>query len=1195
MPAQPGLPSTSTYRTTFLLSNLHCSTCTSFIESLLLGLDPPPVSVEASTINQSVTVKHTLGFDLYGVSRVLADSGYEVVDVVSDHAQAEDNLRRDVVAGSPDDDFPLSWLGHGTKAADNIRKRHAEHCVQCREEAAQSAAEQGRPTPSAHPQQSEPAAEVPFVVIGSPDLPTAHQTFITIEGMSCSSCIGKITEALESKPWVKAANVGLLTRTATVDFLGDHDAMELVKTIDGLGYTATLEEVLEHPGMSAGPKPTDDVWQASLSIGGMTCSSCVGTITKALEKLPWIKFIDVNLVSSSATAVFVDKNHLNDIISAVGELGYEASLNDVVNVNKPRDKDTRRSLALRVDGMYCRHCPDRVLQAVKGFGERLVLDKAPTLEWPFVNVSYIPQAPDFTVRDIVSTISAVDQAFTVTIYHPPTVEERSRQMLRRTRRRIFYRVLLSFFAAMPALVIGVVYMSLVSSDNPGKQYLMEPLGGVSRAEWSLLVIATPVYFFAADIFHRRTIKELYNLWKPGSPVPLLRRLYRFGSMDMLLSFATTIAYLGSIAEIIIAATLREDSHLTSKAAYLDAVVFLTLFLLVGRLIEAYTKAKTGEAVTKLGSLRPKEAFLLVSGREHPNAAQMLPTNIDMLDSGDLVRIVHGASPPWDGILVEGDGEFLESSLTGESRPIQKWLGDPLYSGTINKGGPVTMRITGAPGQSLLDQIIKVVREGQARRAPIERVADAITGYFVPIVTLIAIVTWLTWLGLGESGRLPEDYMDAAVGGWPFWSLQFAIAVFVIACPCGIGLAAPTALFVGGGLAAEHGILAKGGGEAFQEASRLDIIVFDKTGTLTEGGEPKITNHQFFAAGNSTWTERTILGVIGELEGDSTHPIAKALVTFCASRDAEAIKPKQAREVPGKGIRGTFEIPSSSYPIETIVGNEALMADFAVAFDPATIAELDSWKDQAKSVVLVAGRQVTPNGDCPWIPLATFAVSDPLRLEARPCLDALRRQGVDVWMISGDNAKTANAVGAMVGIPSDRIIAGVLPERKAEKIQHLQKSQIKLKPAFLGLKSTSRRPVVAMVGDGINDSPALTMADVGIAIGSGSDVAISAAEFVLVNSSLTTILTLTSLSRAVFRRVKFNFAWALVYNVVALPVAAGVLYPIKTNGVYTRLDPVWAALAMALSSVSVITSSLLLRTRLPLVGYRYARPKDFDVN
>ncbi|KAK7696937.1 hypothetical protein SLS64_014066 [Diaporthe eres] len=1186
MPSKHLKSKSGSIETTFLVPSVHCPTCTSFVEPLLYDLKPTPKSIVTSIINHTIIVEHDRTLRPRKIAKALADAGYEVDSIIEgsqlNDAEAGHRL------GSSDDTPAIPWLGRlgqifahrgSTVDEEERKKRHAEHCELCREKATDGV-----------------GSDHLDVVVG-PSSPQAYEAIISIGGMSCSSCVGKITSALEEKPWVTSVNVGLLTRTATVQFFDEQKAQELISTINSLGYDATLEEVEEVAGAVMASQSPQDVWQASFSITGMTCSSCVGTITQALDGLPWMHSVNVNLVTSSAVAVFEDKSHLDEIVSIVASVGYEATLSDVTALNATQTKDPSRAVSVRVDGMYCQHCPGRVVDALKGLNESVVVEKQATLDKPIFTVRYVPEAPKFTVRSILESISNADPAFTASVYHPPTVEERSRQMLERTRRRLFLRFLLSLFAAIPALIIGIVYMNLVSSDDPNRRYLMQPLKGIPRAEWSLLAMATPVYFFAAEVFHRRTIKELYSLWRPGSPVPLLRRFYRFGSMDMLVSFATTIAYFSSIAELIISASRDPGMEMTMRPSYMDSVIFLAVFLLAGRMIEAYSKAKTGEAVSKLGSLRPNEALLVVSNEK--GEVQTKTTSIDLIDCGDVVKVVHGGSPPWDGILLEGNGEFVESSLTGESMPVAKHLGDPIYSETINQGGPITLRITGASGDSLLDQIIKVVREGQARRAPIERVADSITSYFVPIVTLIAIVTWLTWLGLGVSGRLPSDYKDVDVGGWPFWSLQFAIAVFVIACPCGIGLAAPTALFVGGGLAAKHGILAKGGGEAFQEASNLDIIVFDKTGTLTEGGEPQLTDHRFLVntspKDGGDWTEDVILGCLRELEGNSSHPIATAIVNFCNSRVSSSFKTEQVKEIPGKGIKGTFSVPSLSHPVEIIVGNEALMDDHGVAFQRSTIEELDSWKDQAKSIILAAGRYVNQDADDGWIPLAIFAVSDALRPEAKLVVDALRKQGIDVWMISGDNAKTAKAVGAMVGIPEESIIAGVLPEQKADRVQYLQKSQIKV-DSFLGIgKPTYRRPTVAMVGDGINDSPALTVADVGIAIGSGSDVAISAAEFVLINSNLTTLLTLSSLSRAVFRRVKFNFGWALVYNMVALPIAAGVLYPVRTNGNYTRLDPVWAALAMALSSLSVITSSLMLRARLPVVGYRNKSMKDLGLS
>ena len=1194
MPRASGQPSPPIRRTTFLVPSIHCPTCASFVEDLLYSLSPRPAAVETSIVFHSVNVAYDSSLSTDTISNALGNAGYEVEVAITDPPQGEASLIRS--QGNADDDFPFAWAtrwGRRRNIVDDEtkRRRHIEHCQQCRTQQEKTTSAQSSQASAAALPNSQKDGH-PFDSVSEPS--SIFKASLSISGMSCSSCVGKITAALEQKPWVRSASVALLTQSAAVEFEGGNNAEELARVIEGLGYEANLEHVDQLPSdkraLQVGSPAGGNLWRAVYSIGGMTCSSCVGTIAKALDSFPWTTSVDVNLITNSATVVFEDKAHLGQIAEAIEAAGYDVKLNDLIDLTKNDGQDGRRTVSIRIDGMHCDQCPARAIGALGRFNQRVTLEKPATMKDPIMTVSYTPESPEFTVRAIISAISTADEAFSPTIFHAPTVEERARRMHIRIRQRIFYRVLLSIIVAIPSFIIGIVYMSLVPQNNPGRHYLMERLRGVTRGEWALFVLATPVYFFAADVFHRRSIKELHSLWKRGSPVPILRRFYRFGSMDMLMSFGTTIAYVSSIVELIIAATLPDTVNMERNTTYFDSVVFLTMFLLIGRLIEAYSKAKTGEAVTMLGKLRPKEALLVLpnNGKEGGDGIQSVP--IDMLDYGDMVRIVHGGSPPWDGTLLEGSGEFDESSLTGESKLVKKAVGDPVYSGTVNKGGPILMRTTGVSGDSLLDQIISVVREGQARRAPIERVADLLTSYFVPVVTLVAISTWLIWLILGVTGALPREYLDVAVGGWPFWSLQFAIAVFIIACPCGIGLAAPTALFVGGGLAAKHGILVKGGGEAFQEASGLDIIVFDKTGTLTQGGEPKITDHQFMLS-DGDWHEQTICNVLKELEGNSSHPIGKAVGGFCESRMSTGAKAREVEEIAGKGMKGSFDVETSPYPLEVLAGNEALMVDHGIAPGNDASATLHSWKAQAKSVVLVAARAMPTSGHSSWRLVAIFAASDPLRPESRPVVETLQRRGVEVWMISGDNPTTANAVGAMVGIPAEHIIAGVLPEQKADKVMYLQRSQAKPSPSSIlgfGARRTKERAVVAMVGDGVNDSPALTVADVGIAIGSGSDVAISAAEFVLIKSDLTTLLTLITLSRTVFRRVKFNFGWALVYNLIALPIAAGVLYPVISNGQHVRLDPVWASLAMALSSVSVICSSLLLRSRLPIVGFREDR-------
>ena len=1030
MPRASGQPSPPIRRTTFLVPSIHCPTCASFVEDLLYSLSPRPAAVETSIVFHSVNVAYDSSLSTDTISNALGNAGYEVEVAITDPPQGEASLIRS--QGNADDDFPFAWAtrwGRRRNIVDDEtkRRRHIEHCQQCRTQQEKTTSAQSSQASAAALPNSQKDGH-PFDSVSEPS--SIFKASLSISGMSCSSCVGKITAALEQKPWVRSASVALLTQSAAVEFEGGNNAEELARVIEGLGYEANLEHVDQLPSdkraLQVGSPAGGNLWRAVYSIGGMTCSSCVGTIAKALDSFPWTTSVDVNLITNSATVVFEDKAHLGQIAEAIEAAGYDVKLNDLIDLTKNDGQDGRRTVSIRIDGMHCDQCPARAIGALGRFNQRVTLEKPATMKDPIMTVSYTPESPEFTVRAIISAISTADEAFSPTIFHAPTVEERARRMHIRIRQRIFYRVLLSIIVAIPSFIIGIVYMSLVPQNNPGRHYLMERLRGVTRGEWALFVLATPVYFFAADVFHRRSIKELHSLWKRGSPVPILRRFYRFGSMDMLMSFGTTIAYVSSIVELIIAATLPDTVNMERNTTYFDSVVFLTMFLLIGRLIEAYSKAKTGEAVTMLGKLRPKEALLVLpnNGKEGGDGIQSVP--IDMLDYGDMVRIVHGGSPPWDGTLLEGSGEFDESSLTGESKLVKKAVGDPVYSGTVNKGGPILMRTTGVSGDSLLDQIISVVREGQARRAPIERVADLLTSYFVPVVTLVAISTWLIWLILGVTGALPREYLDVAVGGWPFWSLQFAIAVFIIACPCGIGLAAPTALFVGGGLAAKHGILVKGGGEAFQEASGLDIIVFDKTGTLTQGGEPKITDHQFMLSDDGDWHEQTICNVLKELEGNSSHPIGKAVGGFCESRMSTGAKAREVEEIAGKGMKGSFDVETSPYPLEVLAGNEALMVDHGIAPGNDASATLHSWKAQAKSVVLVAARAMPTSGHSSWRLVAIFAASDPLRPESRPVVETLQRRGVEVWMISGDNPTTANAVGAMVGIPAEHIIAGVLP-------------------------------------------------------------------------------------------------------------------------------------------------------------------------
>nr|OQO31930.1 hypothetical protein B0A51_01125 [Rachicladosporium sp. CCFEE 5018] len=1188
-PAQDHL----TRQTVVLVPNTHCPSCAAAIEGLLSLLHPPPLSVATSIVSHTVTVDHDQSLKPRIIAEALHNAGYDVKSII---AQPTEDGRSISSWHGKSNVSPWSTLkrslGLGSSKGKTLdvetkENRHRENCVQCREEEHTSEKFLMQNTNS-----------VPFVAIDqlSPQAQTHFMATLSIGGMSCASCIGQVSGALENTSRVTSVSVALVTNSASVEFEGEEsDVAHLVEVIEDLGYEATIEHVEIIPSKSeASPQPAQDLWTAYYSVEGMTCSSCVAIITEIVNALDYVQSVEVNLITHSATVIFEGKDLLALVTESIEDAGYGATVDEFAPaLAKPATHGVRRQVSIRIDGMHCHRCPGRVVDAFTQFEGRVIVEKPATMQDPIINISYTPNAPDFTIRTILGAISVTDSQFTPRIHYPPTIEERASQVHARAQRRILYRVLLTIIVAIPTFVIGIVYMSLLSTDSPGRQYFMEPLHGISRAEWALFILATPVYFFAADVFHRRTVKELYFMWKPSSTVPMLRRFYRFGSMDMLISLGTSIAYFSSVAQLVIAATSQHRTVINGNTTYFDSVVFLTMFLLIGRLTEAYSKAKTGDAVLTLQNLRPKEALLLLSDNGKQAEDSIKTVNANVIDVSDRVRVVHGASPPWDGTLLSDSAVFDESSLTGESKPVKKAAGDPVYSGTINKGGPISIEITRVSGESMLDQIIKVVREGQARRAPIERVADTLTSYFVPVITVIAITTWIIWLSLGVSGILPQDYLDVDVGGWPFWSLQFAIAVFIIACPCGIGLATPTALFVGAGLAAKHGILAKGGGEAFQEASRVDVVVFDKTGTLTQGGDPEVTDHEFLLPKEFGLANAQVLAAVKDVEGNSSHPIGRAIINFCGST-SEALTAQTIEEVSGKGMHATFSSPERPLNFELLIGNESLVADHAIFLDAHTTTTLTTWKQQAKSIVIVALKSTSASTLDSWAPALLLSISDALRPESASIITSLTRQNISVWMLSGDNLTTARAVGAQIGIPETNIIASVLPHGKAEKITYLQQSQVPHRSTSrFNFSRTKPRPraIVAMVGDGVNDAPALTAADIGIAIGSGSDVALSSADFVLVNSNLASLLTLLNLSRVVFRRVKFNFAWALVYNVVALPIAAGVLYPVRSNGGHVRLDPVWASLAMALSSVSVVCSSLLMRSRIPGVGFRASTERD----
>jgi P-type Cu+ transporter len=1083
-------------RSTFVVYNMHCASCVSTINGALNRLQPKPVSISISIISQTVVVERPLSLSEKSIEKALEDIGFDVEIVSSSSASYVESHEHEVDRGWFGAALErVTSFGRATPSEEDRRSKHLETCAACRDEALR--VDSTTTTPLLDPESTHreltlsindgsPAETVveddrPFSVAVDSQHEDIGRAVLYITNIPSSSHLDAVSKVLKRQKWVLHAEVNTLKSTVTVEFLDRTRLEEIFDIIKDEGYDANIDEFesISSPKESASvPQQAGDLWHADYAVDGMTCSSCVASITRALVPFKWIRNVQVNLVSNSATVVFEGKDHLPEIAEAIEAHGYDANLTDWEKEGQhSTEMPSERRVLIRIDGMFCQHCPDQVIKSLEPF-DQVVINRHPEISNPILDVTYTPSAPGFTIRNILGSISTASAAFKPAIYHPLTVEERSKRIIFRQRQQIINRLILSVVIAIPTFIFGIVFMTMVPSNNRFNKYLMQPFwfGRATRLQWILFALATPVYFLAADIFHYRTFIELRALWGPGSKTPVLQRFIRFGSMDMLISLGSTVAYGSSLAILIIdslhSPSLGWDDN---GSYYFDAVVFLTMFLLTGRLLEVVSKAKAGDAVTMLGKLRPSTAILIepvgfdttTDTSNGPTGIRQVP--IDLLESGDSVRVLNGASPPGDGVITEGETKFDESSLTGESRLVSKGIGNEVFSGTVNKGAPITVKITSISGTSMLDQIVSAVREGQTRRAPIEHLADTITSYFVPIVTLLAVLTWIVWLTLGLSGALPKSYLDTPIGGWPFWSLQFAIAVFLIACPCGIGLAAPTALFIGGGLAARNGILVKGGGEAFQEASTLDCIVFDKTGTLTEGGEPAITDEDFSA--DPDFDAGDILHVVRKVEESSSHPLAKALVSYCNGAGIEDLGVLNIEEIAGKGMRG--EYAKNGLNREILVGNEALVHDFGVSIEAGCIDRLSDWKSQGKSVILAAIK----TGESGFKLAAMFAAADPIRPEARSVILALRSRGIDVWMLSGDNKMTADAVGEMVGIPASNIIAGVLPDQKADKIIYLQKSQHKRSSHG----ESPERAIVAMVGDGINDSPALTVADVGASL------------------------------------------------------------------------------------------------------------------
>lgn len=741
-----------------------------------------------------------------------------------------------------------------------------------------------------------------------------------------------------------------------------------------------------------------------------------------------------------------------------------------------------------ISGMTCAACVARVEKALKSVPG--VIDASVNLATEKATVEYLEDATISSMRRTVSDAGYGLGEETATLEDIATA---TRKEINRLKVRFIF-----------SLVIAVAIM-LIMFLTPA--FTLKP--------YLLWLLATPVQFWAGARFYR-------GMWGALK--------HRTADMNTLIAIGTSAAYFYSMVAVFLPGLFRGVQ--VELNLYFDTSAMIITLILLGRFLEARAKGQTSQAIKRLIGLRPNTATVIRDGKE-------TEISIDDVAIGDLILVRPGDRVPVDGIVREGYSSIDESMISGESIPVEKNTGDEVIGATINRTGSFQFEVTRVGNDTTLSQIIRLVEEAQGSKAPIQRLADVIASYFVPIVIGIALLTFIVWYLAGPQPALTLAFLNF-------------IAVLVIACPCALGLATPTAIMVGTGKGAENGILIRSG-EALERANKIDTILLDKTGTLTKG-EPEVTD----IVPDGDMEPAQLLKLAASAEHGSEHPLAAAIVKAAETQKLELFKTANFKAVPGQGIAADIEGETIS------LGNLKLMQELNITVNGMAQAA-EELQEQGKTVMFL-GRKGKVSG--------IIAMADTIKPDSKQAITALNKMGINTVMITGDNPQTAKAIADAAGIK--QVLAEVMPEDKANEVKKFQQ----------------QGKVVAMVGDGINDAPALAQSDIGIAIGSGTDVAIEAGDITLISSSLLDIPTAISLSKSTMRTIKQNLFWAFAYNTLLIPIAAGILYLVfGFNGVpaglqfilgkHGFLNPIMAAAAMASSSITVVTNSLRLRKFKPL--------------
>jgi len=800
-----------------------------------------------------------------------------------------------------------------------------------------------------------------------------------------------------------------------------------------------------------------------LPVRGMSCAGCAVNIQKSLSRLKGVDKAEVNFATSKATVIFDPRLvRLTDFVAAVRESGY-----DVGTV----------AADLMLEGIVCASCVQKVERALLGL--RGVVKASVNLATGRVRAEYLPSE---------TSLDEIKRTIEETGYRVLDIPgEREKGDVEQALRKKEAQKLKARF------ISGLILAVIIFLGSMRHWFPWVP--GFLRNFFVLWLLATPVQFLIGWPF-------LKGAWAS------FRR--RNADMNTLIAVGTLAAYFYSAAATLFPSFFEKAG--IRREVYFDTSAFIIALILFGRWLEARAKGRASEAIKKLAGLQPRLARVLREGGE-------VDIPVEELRVGDMVVVRPGERIPVDGVVEEGRSSVDESMITGESLPVRKAAGDEVIGATLNKTGSFRFRATKVGKDTALAQIIRLVEDAQGSKAPIQRLADVIAGYFVPVVISIAIATFIVWFDFGPSPEMT------------FALLNF-VAVLIIACPCALGLATPTAVMVGTGKGAENGILIKGG-ESLETVHKVDTIVFDKTGTLTKG-EPEVTD--IISVGS--FQENNVLALAAAAEKRSEHPLGEAILKKTQEKGLSLDEAAEFQAIEGQGIEARVGGK------KVAIGNARLMTGLGVDFS-FWKNRTEALSDDGKTVMFVA-----VDGNAAGI----IAVADVLKDHSVEAVTRLKELGLEVIMLTGDHMKTAEAIGRKAGI--SRVISEVLPGDKVGEIKEIQKS--------------GRR--VAMVGDGINDAPALAQADVGLAIGTGTDVAMEASDITLIGGDLQAVASAITLSRKTIRVIKQNLFWAFFYNVVGIPVAAGALYPFFG----LLLNPIVASAAMAFSSVSVVSNSLRLR-------------------